>query len=92
MIAQGFEMKPTIIFEDNESTIKLINNGRRSSSRKTTHIDNKYFYIHGKIIDGKIKTSFKPTDEMWADGLWTLLQGNQFVLFRNQVLNANIVN
>ena len=92
MITQGFEMKPTIIFQDNESTIKLINNGRRSNSSKTTHIDNKYLYIHGKIIDGEIKTSFKPTDEMWADGLSKSLQGNQFVLFRNQVLNANIVN
>ena len=45
-----------------------------------------------KIIDGEIKTSFKPTDEMWADGLSKPLQGNKFVLFRNQVLNANIVN
>mmetsp|Transcript_5978 Transcript_5978/g.7985 ORF Transcript_5978/g.7985 Transcript_5978/m.7985 type:complete len:220 (+) Transcript_5978:351-1010(+) len=92
MIAQGYEMKPTIIFQDNESTIKLINNGRRSSSSKTRHIDNKYFYIHGKIIDGEIKTSFKPTDEMWADGLSKSLQGNRLVLFRNQVLNANIEN
>jgi len=43
-------------------------------------------------MDWEIKTSFKPTDEMWADGLSKPLQGNQFVLFRNQVLNANIVN
>ena len=57
MIAQGYEMKPTIIFQDNESTIKLIKYGRRSSSSKTRHIDNKYFYIHGKVIDREIKTS-----------------------------------
>jgi len=56
MIAQGYEMKPTIIFQDNESTIKLIKYGRRSSSSKTRHIDNKYFDIHGKFIDGEIKT------------------------------------
>ena len=63
-----------------------------SSSSKIRHIDNKYFDINGKVIDGEIKTSFKPTGEMWADGLSKPLQGNQFVLSRNQVLNADIEN
>jgi len=38
-------------------------------------------------IDGEIKTN-----EMWADGLSKPLQGNQFVLFRNQVVNVDIEN
>jgi len=32
MLAQGYNMKSTILYQDNELTIKLINNGRRSSS------------------------------------------------------------
>ena len=47
MLEQTYNMKPTLLYQDNESTIKLINNGRRSSSSKTKHIDNRYFYAHG---------------------------------------------
>ena len=42
--AQGFPMSPSVLYQDNQSTIKLINNGRRSSSSKTKHIDSRFFY------------------------------------------------
>jgi len=69
MLAQGYNMKATILYQDNESTIKLINNGRRSSSCKTKHIDNRYFYVHDKVQKGEIIVSYLPSKKMWADGL-----------------------
>ena len=75
-------MQPTIIYQDNESTIKLINNGRRSSSSKTKHIDNRYFYAHDIV-------SYVPTERMWEDGFSKFLQGNPFLLFRRHILNIN---
>jgi len=89
MLAQGYKMKATILYQDNESVIELINNGRRSSSSKTKHIDNRYFYIHDKFKQGEILVKYLPTDKMWADGLSKPLQGNPFCLFRHHVLNMN---
>ena len=54
MLEQGYNMQPTILYQDNESTIKLINNERRSSSGKTKHIDDRYFYAHDKVQKGEI--------------------------------------
>jgi len=64
MLAQGYKMKATILYQDNESVIELINNGRRSSSSKTKHIDNRYFYIHDKFKQGEILVKYLPTDKM----------------------------
>jgi len=89
MLEQGYNMQPTILYQDNESTIKLINNIRRSSSRKTQHIDNRYFYAHDKVQKGEIIVSYVPTERMWADGFSKPLQGNPFLLFRHHILNIN---
>jgi len=62
MLAQGYKMKATILYQDNESVIKLVNNGSRSSSSKTKHIDNRYFYIHDKVQKGEILVKYLPTD------------------------------
>ena len=68
MLAQGYDMKPTNLYQDNESAIKLIDNGRRNSSSKTKHIDNRYFYVHDKVQKGEIIVSYLPIEKMWADG------------------------
>ena len=36
---QGYKLKKSILHQDNESAIKLERNGKRSSSRRTRHID-----------------------------------------------------
>ncbi len=45
LIEQGYSMEPSILHQDNESTIKLLNNGRRSSKR-TKHVKNRFFAVH----------------------------------------------
>ena len=74
MLEQGYNMQPTILYQDDESTIKLTNNGRRTSSSKTKHIDNRYFYAHDKVQKGEIIVSYVPTERMWADGFSKPLQ------------------
>jgi len=64
MLEQGYNMQLTILYQDNGSTIKLINNGRRCSSSKTKHIDNRYFYAHDKVQKGEIIVSYVPTKRM----------------------------
>ena len=86
LLEQGYSMEPSRLHQDNESTIKLINNGRRSSKR-TKHVNNRFFAVHGKIKEGEIKLNYCPAATMWADGLTKPLQGKMFEDFRNHLLN-----
>ncbi len=45
LMAQGFEMKDNIAFQDNQSTILLEKNGKASSGHWTCHLDIYYFFV-----------------------------------------------
>ena len=87
MEEQGYDMSPSVIFQDNESTIKLAKNGRRSSNR-TKHINNRFFRIHDKFKNDEIDLHYCASEGMWADGLTKPLQGKAFIEFRNNLLNT----
>ena len=87
---QRFDMMPSVLYQDNESTTKLIKNGRRSSLSKTKHIHNRSFFIHDKVKKGEIEVRYCDTERMLADGFTEPLQGKKFVYFRNETLNMNI--
>ena len=42
--AQGYEVGPVILHQDNMSTIKMITNGK-STSQRTRHINVRYFFL-----------------------------------------------
>ena len=42
---QGFKINMNVIYQDNTSTIKLAQNGKTSSGRRTRHFDIKLFYV-----------------------------------------------
>ena len=86
LFEQGYSVEPSILHQDNEFTIKLLNNGRRSSKR-TKHENNRLFAVHGKVKEGEIEVNYCPTATMWADGLTKPLQGKMFEDFRNHLLN-----
>ena len=75
LFEQGYSMESSILHQNNESTIKLLNNGRRSSKRMK-HVNNRFFAVHGKVKEGKIELNYCPTATMWADRLTKPLQGN----------------
>ena len=87
LIDQGYQDRSAIIFQDNKSTIQLINNGR-SNSERTRHIDIRYFFLHDRIKEKDITIIYKPTTDMLADMLTKPLQGEQFRAQRNQLLNT----
>jgi hypothetical protein len=60
------------------SALSLEENGRVSSSKKTTHIKVKHFLIKDYYDAREIDVKFCPTDGMWADVLTKPLQGQKF--------------
>jgi hypothetical protein len=77
--------KPAIVYQDNQSTIKLMENGPPSNS-KSKHVRIRTFWLRERIEEGQLKVTFCPTDKMIADGLTKPLQGAQFESFADQIL------
>jgi hypothetical protein len=76
----------TVIQQDNTSTIQLENNGQASSTKRTRHINIRYFYVTSKIKEGSIHVIYHPTKEMVSDYLTKPLQGSLFRTHRNSIM------
>ena len=52
--AQGYKLVDNILYQDNQSAMKIIKNGKRSSGQKTKHMDNWYFWIKDRLKSEEI--------------------------------------
>ena len=52
--AQGCTVDDNVVYQDNQSAILLEKNGRRSSGKRTRHINIRYFYITDQINNKQI--------------------------------------
>ena len=76
---QGYNINSTIMYQDNRSTILLENNGRASSSKRTKHLNIRYFFITNQIKKGDLHIEYCPTDNMVADFFTKPLQGKKLL-------------
>lgn len=53
---------PTVVYEDNQATIKMVNNG--NDKGRTKHIDVRFHYIREMIQKGQITMEYKATANM----------------------------
>jgi hypothetical protein len=86
--AQGYPID--ILLQDNKSTILLAKNGKMSSSRRTKHINNRYYLVKDKIDRGELEVRYEPTGKMWCDILTKPKQGIAFYEFRSHIMNCPI--
>ena len=84
---QGHPQPPALIYQDSQSTIQLMRNGR-SNSERTHHVDIRYFFQHDRISTGDIDIVYLPTTDMIADILTKPLQGKLFKKLRKELLNT----
>ena len=77
-------MGPTILQQDNQSTIRLLKKGR-STSKRSRHIDIRYFWLSDREKSGEIQIQYEPTEDMLADVLTKPLQGARFVALRDRL-------
>jgi hypothetical protein len=87
--AQGFTIQENIIHRDNQSTMKLEQNGKASSGKRTRHFNIKYFYITDLIQQKEVSIKYCPTDQMIADYLTKPITGSKFHHFRKIILNLS---
>jgi hypothetical protein len=86
LIEQGYDLGPVKLYQDNMSTIASIANGK-STSKRSRHINIKYFYLKDPVDNGEFEVDYISTDEMLADVLTKPLQGEKFRVFRDKLLN-----
>jgi len=84
---QGISVPVTTIYQDNKSTILLSENGKASSSKRTKHLDVRYYFVTDCIKRGEVKVAYCPTENMLADFFTKPLQGAAFRRMRSQILN-----
>ena len=82
---QGYPRQPVTVFQDNTSTMKLIEKGR-STSELTRHIEIGYYWVHDLIKRGLISLEYCPTTEMVADYFTKPLQGATYKSIRAKVM------
>jgi hypothetical protein len=49
LLSQGYAVEPAILHQDNQSAILLEKNGKASSSKRTRHINIRYYFITDRI-------------------------------------------
>ena len=84
---QGYKSKDTIVYQDNKSAILLEKNGRESASKRTRHINIRYFFIKDRIECKEVKVKYCSLDKMLEDFFTKPLQGKKLTDFRNEIMN-----
>lgn len=88
MDAQGYKATKTIIYQDNKSAILLETNGRGSSSKRSKHVNVRYYFIKDRVAGGEVVIEHCPATTMIADFFTKPLQGAMFIEFRNIIMNT----
>ena len=86
MKEQGYDVENKL-YQDNQSAIKLEENGRRSSGKRTRHINIRYFFVKDRIEKKELFINYCPTEDMITDYFTKPLQGALFQKFRKMILN-----
>ena len=84
---QEYEVRGTIMYQDNMSAMLLEQNGKASSGKRTCHINIRFFFIAYRVKKGELFIEHKPTEEMAGNFLIEPLQGAAFCRFRKELLN-----
>jgi hypothetical protein len=87
--AQGYTVKDSIVYQDNQSAMLMEKNGRASSGKRTRHINIRYFFVTDRVENRELSIEYCPTGEMIADFFTKPLQGTPFRMFRDWIMNYN---
>jgi hypothetical protein len=86
LISQGYDIGPAIVYQDNQSTIAMVKNGK-SNSERTRHIAIRFYFVADRVASKEIKLEYMSTSDMLADILTKPLQSHLFLRLRDQLLN-----
>ena len=92
MEAQGYTVNDNVVMQDNRSSMLLEKNGKASSTKRTKHINIRYFFVTDRIAKKEIRVEWCSTLDMVADYMTKPLQGALFKQFRDLIMGVCLVN
>ena len=90
--AQGYRIESNIVFQDNQSAIRMENNGRNSCTGNSRHINIRYYFVKDRVDKGELVIQYCPTLDMLADYFTKPLQGSLFRKFREIIMGWKHIN
>ena len=91
MSAQGYDIKDNILFQDNQSAIKMENNGKRSCTGNSRHINIRHFFVTDRVKKKEIRILYCPTNRMLADFFTKPLQGSLFIFYKRIIMGYDSI-
>ena len=86
VIAQGYEVGPAIIYQDNLSCMALMKKGGPCSDR-SRHINIRHFWLKERVDGHEVIVEHLGTEKMFANLLTKPVQGAQFLRERRDLTN-----
>ena len=87
--AQGYGVVDSVVHQDNKSAILLEDNGKMSSSKRTRHLNIRYFFVTDRFKAKEITIKHCPSAQMIADFFTKPLQRTQFRTLRSLIMNID---
>jgi hypothetical protein len=89
LLEQGFCVKESLLYQDNTSSILIEKNGRSSCSKRTRHMNIRYFFVKDQVDAKRVRIEHCPTADMIADYFTKPLQGAPFRKLRDLIMNID---
>ena len=75
--------KNNVLYQDNQSAIRIEENGRNSCTGNSRYIDIRYFFSKDRVYKKEISIKYCPTTKILVNFFTKPLQGDLFWFFRN---------
>ena len=79
-------LEQNILYQDNKSTILLLNNGKTSAGRRTRALNVRYFFLTDQIQRDTLQVEYCPAIKMVGDFMSKPLQGRLFQVFKKEIM------
>jgi hypothetical protein len=86
MSMQGYTIKNNVLYQDNQSTILMLKNGRNSCTGNSRHIHIRYFFVKDRVDKKEVRVEYCPSLSMLADFFTKPLQGQMFIKFKEVLM------
>ena len=83
---KGYPVIDSTLYQDNQSTIRMLTNGRNSCEGISRHIYIRYFFLKYQIDNGEIRVEYRPSYVILADFFTKPLQGELFKKLRDVIM------
>jgi hypothetical protein len=84
--SQGYHIKKKILYQDNQSAMRMEKNGRNSCTGNSRHISIRFFFVKDRVDKKEFTIEYCPTKSMLADYFTKPLQGKLFRDMRSIIM------